>query len=609
MPLISMPLKKQKDSGFILVSTLLVTALLLSFLAVYYSTTSHEITSMRFSKNTTSGFYAAEAGLNLRAEEIRGIFLGYNRPTGISPQALGACSAGNNGSGSYQCVDYAINNRNVTTYLTEDAANPVKLTIPPGELYQNLNAQEYRYVTKSFAKNKLSQLEANLELHFRTRLVPLFQFAAFYDKDLEILPGPSMTLSGPVHTNGDLYLNSLNSLTIDGQVTTSRDLWRGRKDGPGACDSKPVQVKKSSGTFASILPSCSSRMKVPKTTLDTWGGAIRTNVLKVVVPAPEALDPVAGGVYWNKSDLRIVLVMTAADSVSEIQVQSTSGSNISGHTTSLLACPGVAGGVSKALPGTKAVATRVMKNFRENKDIQLLDIDMLGLFNCLKTTNWFGTSKSLADTTEDGLVFHFTVKGPNSNSAANKYGIRLRNGDKLWSSVAGAPTIKGVTVVTNQAAYIFGNYNSVNKIPAAVLSDSLNILSNNWSDANASNSNVNTRIASNTTVNAALLSGTDSTGNVEGTGGQGGVYNGGLENYPRFHENWSGYTLLYRGSFVSLNDSRHVAGLWGAQSYSPPNRDWNYDVSFNNASNLPPLTPRFVYLKQELFVRDFNQIK
>lgn len=112
------------------------------------------------------------------------------------------------------------------------------------------------------------------------------------------------------------------------------------------------------------------------------------------------------------------------------------------------------------------------------------------------------------------------------------------------------------------------------------------------------------------------MAGTDSTGGavgagtaiggVEGAGGQGGGYNGGLENYPRFHEDWSGDTLLYRGSFVSLNKPVHAIGSWARQSYSPPNRDWNYDTSFNNAADLPPITPRFVYLRQELFVRDHD---
>jgi hypothetical protein len=168
--------------------------------------------------------------------------------------------------------------------------------------------------------------------------------------------------------------------------------------------------------------------------------------------------------------------------------------------------------------------------------------------------------------------------------------------------------IKGLTIVTDQAIYIEGNYNSTRKVPAAFLADSLNVLSNSWNDSN-SQKNLNKRVASNTTINAAFLAGTDLTGGDDGVAGQSnGAYNGGLENYPRFHEKWSGRTLYYAGSFVSLNTPRHVDGAWvyGGMQYKAPGRAWNYDTDFNDAANLPPLTPRFVYLKQELFVRRFE---
>jgi hypothetical protein len=620
--------KRRREEGFILVSTLLATALLLTFLAVYYTTTTHELASTRFSRNATTGFYSAEAGLNLRAEDIRGIFRGYNRPAGVSPGATSPCSGTNQGSGDYLCKTYSMNKRTVSTYVTEDASNPVMLTIPPGELYQNLNAQEYRYVTKSFAKNQQSQLEANLELHFRTRLVPLFQFAAFYDKDLEILPGPAMTLAGPVHTNGDLYLNAGTSLGVDGQVTTAGNFWRGRKDGASSCDSNPVQVKNSSGTYVTVLPTCSTRTQMAQTpTLDGWGGTIRTKQLKVVVPEVESLDPTAGKVFWDKADLRIVAKVDANDLYTGFEVQGPTGANIAANVTTLTACTGTAGYQSGGLSASvanKAVSAAYIWNTRENSWITVLDVDMQALFNCLHNSNWFGSSKPLSDSSDGGLVFHFTVSGNNSNAVKNKYGVRLRNGASLRASVAGATVPRGLTVVTNQAMYIMGNYNSLNKIPAAVMSDSLNVISSGWVDATdagarAASPNHNTapntgtlyaqRVGATTTINSAFLSGTDVTGGAEGTTGQGGAYNGGLENYPRFHENWSGQNLVYRGSFVSLNKPRHVNGTWGSQQYSPPNRDWNYDVSFNNAANLPPLTPRFVYLKQELFVRDFNQIQ
>ena len=44
----------------------------------------------------------------------------------------------------------------------------------------------------------------------------------------------------------------------------------------------------------------------------------------------------------------------------------------------------------------------------------------------------------------------------------------------------------------------------------------------------------------------------------------------------------------------------------GCNSYNPPTRAWNFDPGFNNAANLPPLTPRFVYVQQVLFTEDFK---
>ena len=85
-----------------------------------------------------------------------------------------------------------------------------------------------------------------------------------------------------------------------------------------------------------------------------------------------------------------------------------------------------------------------------------------------------------------------------------------------------------------------------------------------------------------------------------------GSYNGGLENYPRLHEDWGGVTLTYRGSFVSLASPIRVDGPKGAQSYGAPIRDWGFETRFSNFAELPPFTPRFVYLRHQLFVRDFE---
>ena len=90
-----------------------------------------------------------------------------------------------------------------------------------------------------------------------------------------------------------------------------------------------------------------------------------------------------------------------------------------------------------------------------------------------------------------------------------------------------------------------------------------------------------------------------------------GNYNGGLENYPRFHESWTGQTLTYRGSFVSLGAPKHNNGRWCGTGttcniYNPPVRNWDFDTDFMNAANLPPLTPRFVSATQTFFTENFR---
>jgi hypothetical protein len=140
--------------------------------------------------------------------------------------------------------------------------------------------------------------------------------------------------------------------------------------------------------------------------------------------------------------------------------------------------------------------------------------------------------------------------------------------------------------------------------------------------------------AADTIVNAGFLGGVDRTwcsGNPTGTNCGGSYYSGGMENYPRFHEDWSGgVQFWYQGSLVAIGQPNHTCfaytaqfapigndpnytcaayplqGFWATQRYSPPTRHWFYDVSFNNAAYLPPFTPRFVYLYLLYFTQIFQ---
>lgn len=618
-------MKKKKEAGFALLTVYLLLGALLALLGVYFTMTKIELATTKHSKDSATGFYSAEAGLNIRANMVRNIFLGYQRPAGDEVDTTQeVCIAGNMGTDDFECQTYQINGRTVLTYVTEDDDNPYNQPVPAGDRYEGLDMQEYRYRVISEARNSDGRTEAILELRFKSRLVPMFQFVAFYDKDLEINNGPNMTLSGPIHTNGDFYSDpNTGPLTVLGDISIAGRMFQGVKQ-QSNCRGGETRVQEKVSEDISAFSTCSSRYERYQEDVEDWEGAIEIGTLEVEVPEPEVFDATPGEEYFDYADLRLALSVDGSrnpittNSVTGVEVRDGANGVDEDATDNLHNCAG-------SVDGRPVGTTETFRNNREGYNIRMLEVDLQALLNCIRSVNVSGSSgalmdgRELDDETQGGLVFHFTVDGPDSDSMDNRYGVRIRNASELQSNIAGAPTVAGLTIVTPQSVYTAGHYNSVNKIPAAILADAFNPLSVNWNDSSSAGdlwqdsdayNNLNHRLADDTIFNAAVLSGTDSTGGAEGDAGQdSGSYNGGLENYPRFHENWSGDTFLYRGSFVSLDAPQTVNGGWqyGGNRYTAPTRDWDYDQDFNDAANLPPLSPRFVYLRQELFVREFEQ--
>ncbi len=601
--------ERSSQAGFALITVLMLMVMLSAMLGAYYVLTRVELSTTQSSMDISRGFYAAEAGVNLRAEEIRALFDSFVLPAGSPPpEVIGQlpCEGANRGNGDFGCRSYPFHGREARTYVVESPDNPATVTIPPGEPFQNLQSREFDYTVRSVSVNSRSWPEAILELKFKSRLVPLFQFAVFFDKDLEITPGPPMTITGAVHSNTDLYGSTNEGVDIEGQVTVVNKLYRGLKDENNCRDGRFTVLDP---TNPRDLPRCigDQRREIVESELGPWNGMIRTGVDKVGVPHPGALDPTPGESYWDKADLRLVL------DTNTVSVDLyTASDNVHPNSSTLTAC---LGGIGNLYSNT-FLNNRELDEFGAPKAIDMLEIDLPTLFDCVHDNPVVMNNLGLDDTTEGGLVWYLGVRGPDQDGF-NSYGVRLRRGNKLAPS-SPLTTIKGLTVVSNQAAYIEGDYNSIAKRPAAILADSINVLSNAWDDGDGcilvrpdckAQISLTPRDASETTINAAFLAGTDSTGGGEGEPFQDlGIYSGGLHNYTRLHEDWHGVTLHYLGSLVSLNTPRHVDGLLvvGDPQYHPPNRDFQYDTDFNDPANLPPMTPSFVYLKQELFVREFE---
>jgi len=636
---------KQTDSssGMALIVVMFMITFLATMFAAYTILTRTELQLVKSSRYSQSGFNAAEAGLNLRAEEIRAIFLNYERPEGTSPGSIEDCDSGQEGEGDYICKEYDFeNNHSAVTLIEEEPGNPLKRVIPPGESFAGLSAMEYRYNVTSVGRSATGQNEAILELTFMSRAVPLFQFAVFFDEDLEVFNGAVMTVDGPVHTNGDLYLAAQNGgqTNYTGPVSTSGTFYRGMKT-KSSCSGYTGTARIANTPDVNApnfltLPAWGSRQELDAEDFENWDDNIILDIDEVEVPAPDAFASFSDSEYWLKADVRLVLRLDGAGNVNRsnsptgVEVVDVDGVTDDTLTNLLHDTTSCSGTISQSgtnyVVGSRGVeygANDRLRLYREwnhypitNDYERTFEIDMQNLLNCFQRNPSILADRGLNDDTEQGLVFHLTIDGPARTSGQNNYKIRVRNGAELASTVAGAPDLNGLTLVSDQGIVIWGDYNSNGWIPAALMADTLWLLSNDWVDSDSEITDPFQRDGSATEVNAALISGIRRTGGANGPAGQnqGDDSNGGgVINVFRFNEwfrNGAASNIpdfTYLGSIVSLGPPLRSQSSWGPFNYySAPNRDWAFEQRFNDEENLPPMTPTFIYLRQELFVRDYE---
>lgn len=406
---------------------------------------------------------------------------------------------------------------------------------------------------------------------------PLFQFCVFYDGDLEILPGPNMTLAGRVHANGDVYLNTNGTLTIDSDyLRCTGELFRGRKDSSAGATGT-VRVRRQGTTDYGVLTAAmASGERWSGGACDpvyygnygndsaqwidfanaTWDGTVQTQahgVKEVAAPQFETMEP--GGHYHNEAGLVIEYTGGA------LTVLRRTGS-------------GAVQDVTAALPAD-SVTVDSLYDGREGKNVGAINVDV----------------KKLQDAglmPDNGVLYAHR----SDVSAADPNGFLFKNGKELE-----APTF----IVSPCPVYLQGDFNcpdagsGYEKQAAIVMADALNLLSNAWDGTKGPGTGL--PAASATTVNAALVSGTVPTPDVPD-----GSYSGGLENYPRFHENWNGRNMSISGAFISLFESRYATGRWryGNPCYTAPVRLWGFDPDLlrRGGAFLRNLVPFAVYVRR-----------
>jgi hypothetical protein len=411
---------------------------------------------------------------------------------------------------------------------------------------------------------------AAVQQDFQLVAIPVFQFAVFYAVDLEICPSPLMKITGKVHSNASIYAAPVTGLEFVDTVTAVGKIINDRMpDDPQHGSTKVEPVFDSTHTE-----------KASSLTLPIGANNNPAEVVKVLDPPPfgeSALSPIGQQRYYNKVDLIVTTVGPSGD----VTVKT-------GLWDGFAAVPpDVAVGTN---PPSKYSFVRSDPSFTDGREAKVTlttEIDV-GAFNQW-LTNAGAAINGLARL-NTGHQLNSIYVDDQRVDAAKLTVARVTNGQQLPPD--------GLTVATRLPLYVQGHFNAPDATPAlantaatkpaSLVGDAITVLSANWLDANSALA-VSSRAASDTTVNAAFLAGIVQTANVAGIK----HYSGGVENFPRFLESWTGKTFTYNGSMVSMFSSRYATSFWGNSSYyNPPKRSWAFDRNFLVYAKLPPCTPQ-----------------
>jgi len=472
-----------------------------------------------------------------------------------------------------------------------------------------------------------------------------WQYAIFYNGDLEMNPGATMAVTGAVQTNGNLYTGGsggVNNLTFEGPVNYAK-YWdpNGEFDPDETAQGNstpvpPAGIKPTPGPAqlpqnSNVLGSASVTNGLqdgyheiiepwpPVTTPGVWAPSSATDPLATTTNPDGTTDPSER--EFNQAGVKIMITGANRNNPTVtiygpdgLAVSSTSTGidkqvyNAFLYTTSNSVSVGTgynaSGGNQGVGTATQPITTNAsngtLYDSREGQTVFLTTLD-IGKITTALNNSLAGTNPSC------NVIYIEDTFGPMNQATPTgaTNAIELING-------ANMPTA-GLTIVSGNPVYVQGDYNTasaVNKVnsvnsnlstsipsepyqngytpaPCAIMADAVTILSNSWSNAANKSNNWSMQNATNTTVNSAIMSGIVTSAQISG---QSFTYSGGVENFPRFLENWDGTNFTYYGSMVELFNSMEGIGVWRQTGgyYNPPHRQWYFNVNFY--TNPPPGT-------------------
>lgn len=472
---------------------------------------------------------------------------------------------------------------------------------------------------------------------FAFQKVSPFNFALFYQNDLELNPGSDMYVTGDIESNGSVYMGTGNDPTTgnpiklklgnkiyytdkfqgsdDPLVGNQRALTGSKPNDPiaadGTWDNNPlhgraVQVTHQSGKddFVGIADekdatrtAASIQSKYPAA-YPTENDVYRSLISPPPTDSSGTLIPEDATIkqnrMYNKAFLRIVV---HADK--SVTMEDASGASLGSAPTSVIASGEVRKPVRDAREDYEINPSNTTSG---HLDINMTTIDVAGLKSYIDSND---TLKAAYN----GVVYVYDESSQYVDSSgttpisAGRNAVRLINGQEI-------PNVNnmGFTVATDNGLYIKGDYNTTNKASSAIMADAVTVLSSDWDDANTvdasgkSTDQTSRKALHNLTINSAIISGNTQENATYSSGG--------AQNLVRYLEDWysntsSATTLngsidqLFRSKYFN---SHYLGNSTGFRVYTQPRtRNMTFDSSL--ASNPPGGAPaaKISYYRGDLY--------
>jgi hypothetical protein len=530
----------------------------------------------------------------------------------------------------FQFSDGSGNNNKVGFTLGTQFYNPAL-----GSTFANLAGYQSPCTITATATTvgELYTVSATVQQVVQATIIPLFQFAIFYNLDMDVSPGQPMNIGGSVFCNSTIWMWPYAATVFSNDVHAA---------GWVTNHMQPYDQQSSSGNVAPTYMEAGQ----PVSKVDSLTLPIGTNnsasAVEGIINLPVGTNGAPNsGAYTTNGQMYLFNESDLIISNSAAGLVSAKGTNITiwfqdnqqvnpltlvtndyyalktGGSTNVVSQSNSAlkDATSNVLYASYSFVTNVsFYDYREADTVQAVQVDV-SLLN-----KWLTNTAATGGNSINKTSYNDKGRGINSiyiynnvpTSSTQLPAVRMINGAQLPyttdpNGTSGRST-GGLTVTTPQPLYVKGNYNvqtassaanasagtadTTYTYPAALMGDAITVLSSSWSDAYTSGTALSSRPVVNTTINAACLEGIVQSTNV----GSNLYYSGGIENFLRLEENWStSYTLTYNGSIVVMFPSIYATNFWQVPGnyYNPPTRHWGFDVNFTTPSKLPPLTPKF----------------